>query len=188
MVDEEKKAQEEQLKNEKAKKGEDSELSSAEAAMKLKRELDEVKAENESLRAAKKEYYDKLLNEGEVKDNEPKPKYRTSSEIREEWKKNASNNTNLRNAQLSVEYDEAVTREAPKNERQVGMSYLPKGVDEKGNRIIPSLDEKDRAERTHNVLKACILESATEDNPVDEQTLTGGDPEVFNMALKRKGL
>lgn len=45
MTDEEKKAQEEQLKNEKAKKGEDSELSSAEAAMKLKRELDEVKAE-----------------------------------------------------------------------------------------------------------------------------------------------
>ena len=188
MTDEEKKAQEEQLKHEKAKKGEDSELSSAEAAMKLKKELDEVKAENDSLRAAKKEYYDKLLNEGKIKEDEPKPKHRTSSEIREDWKKNASNNTNLRNAQLSVEYDEAITREAPKNERQVGMSYLPKGVDEKGNRIIPSLEEKDRAKRTHDVLKACILESSTEDNPVDELTLTGGDPEVFNMALKRKGL
>ena len=188
MTEEELKAQEEQKKLEEANKGKNPELSEAEALKKLKEENDKLKSRNSQLEAAKKEYYDALLNDGELKEKDSKPKYRSSSEIREEWKKTASNNTNLRNAQLSVEYDEAITREAPKSERAVGMSYLPKGVDEKGNVIIPTPDEKDRAKRTHDFLKACIMQSSTEDKPVDEETLTGGDPKLFNMALAGKGL
>ena len=186
MVDEEK-TLEEQTKED-ANKGKNPELSEAEALKKLKEENDKLKSRNSQLEAAKKEYYDALLNDGELKEKDSKPKYRSSSEIRKEWKETASNNSNLRNAQLSVEYDEAITRETPKAEREVGMSYLPKGVDEKGNKIVPTLEEKDRAKRTHDVLKACILESGTDDNPVDAESLTGGDPELFNMALARKGL
>lgn len=172
MTDEEKKALEEA---EKAKKGENPELAEAEALKKLKEENERLTKENADMKEAKKEYWDTVLNGG--KKGEEKPKYRKSEEIREEMRKDCTKNTNLRNWQLSIELDEAVKRETGSS------SYLPKGVDENGTPFVPTVQEEENAERINEVMKECLQEAGT-----DMETFTGGDAELFNMALKKRKL
>ena len=174
MTEEELKALEEQKKLEEAKKG-NPELSEAEALKKLKEDNDKLAKENADLKEAKKTYYDTILNGG--KKGDEKPKFRSSNEIREEMIKNSTKNTNLRNWQLSIELDEAVIRETGLS------SYLPKGVDENGTPLIPTVQEEENAVRVNETIKECLKEAGT-----DMNTFTGGDPEAFNAALKKRKL
>lgn len=172
MTDEEKKALEEA---EKAKKGENPELAEAEALKKLKEENERLTKENADMKEAKSKYWDSVLNGG--KKGEEKPKYRNSEEIRKEMIENSSKNTNLRNWQLSIELDEAVRRETGAS------SYLPKGVDENGDPFVPTVQEEENADRVNETIKECLQEAGT-----DMDTFTGGDPQLFNMALKKRKL
>ena len=154
---------------------ENSELTEVEALKKLKEENEKLKAQNKSLEEAKSKAYDKILNGGKIVDNEPKT--RSSKEIRDEMQKTCTKNSNLRNWQLSYELDEAVRREEGQS------SYVPKGVDENGQPFVPTQDELANAEAVHDTIKECLEEAGT-----DMSTLTGGDPALFNMALKKRRL
>lgn len=147
------------------------EVKEAQAIIELKAERDALKKENESLKDAKAQYYDKLLNDNDppAEDNDPTKQFRSSEEIRKEMAETSSQNTNLRNAELSVELDEAVRRETGAS------SYLPHGHDEKGVPYSPTQDEIVRADRAHDMLVECIKEA-------------NGDPAEFNLALKRRKL
>lgn len=134
----------------------------AQALTELSAKIKKLESENQDLKEAKSKYYDSLLNGGSVEVVEPQ--VRSSEEIRKEMAKTGSDNTNLRNAELSVELDLAVRRETGES------SYLPKGHD-----ISPTVQERDVADRTLETLQSCIDEA-------------NGDPNEFNLALKRRKL
>lgn len=163
----------EELPNEEGKKKEELNpaLAEVEALKKLKEENEALKAQNKSLEEAKAKAYDSILNGG--KKQEEKPKYRTSTEIREEMQKTCTKNTNLRNWQLSIELDDAVRREKGQS------SYVPEGVDENGQPLVPTQEEIINGDSINTEIKKCLEQAGT-----DMETFTGGDPALFNMALK----
>lgn len=82
----------------------------AQAIEKLKEENKRLLAENDNLNAAKTKYYDKVLNGQESGKKEET--HRSAQEIREDlWGKGKKQRTNLENAKLYTELDDACMRE-----------------------------------------------------------------------------
>lgn len=114
----------------------------AQALMELKRQNDALKAENAELQAAKKEYYEAVLNGNPAPVEEEK---RDPKVIREEIAKKSGDLTNLECAKLYVELDDAV-------QARGGQSiFLPVG---KG--VTPTADEERTAQKMKEVLVDCI--------------------------------
>lgn len=136
-------------------------LSEAQALNEMSMKVRNLEAQNAELMAAKKKYYDSVLNGQTVEEVAP---YRTRDEIRKDLfgREEKDNMSNLEYAELAVELDDACIRETGES------CFLPKG---KG--VTPTVDEKDVALRMNSVLKECIEEA-------------DGDPEVFDQALKRR--
>lgn len=133
----------------------------ASALNEMSNKVRNLEAQNAELMAAKKKYYDTILNGGTVEEVAP---YRTRDEIRKELFsiEDKDNMTNLDYAKLAVELDDACIRE------QGESCFLPKG---KG--VTPTVDERDVAVRMNAVLKECIEEA-------------DGDPHIFDQALQRR--
>ncbi len=136
------------------------EADEAKKVLEMKKEMDSLKAENASLRKAKADYYDAVLNENVP---EEEPKKRTVKEIRDELVKRSEEGcTNLEYATLAVELDNAC-----KAEKNGQSCFLPKGRD-----VTPTADEYAVASKMNAVLSECIEESE-------------GDPDLFNMQLEK---
>lgn len=119
-----------------------------------------LEAQNAELMAAKKKYYDSILNGQSVEEVAP---YRTRDEIRKDlFGRDKQEMSNLEYAKLCVELDDACIREEGES------CFLPKGKD-----VTPTADERDTAERFHNALVECIEEA-------------GNDNEIFNQAMARR--
>lgn len=136
-------------------------LQEAQALNEMSNKVTKLEAENKELLAAKKKYYDTIIN-GQVPNSEA-PKERTAKEIREEMAKIKEKDalTNLEYVTKSLELDEAVRRETGAS------SYLPKG-----NGITPTTDERDVADRFAKFMTEAVAEA-------------NGDNEVFNNIIER---
>lgn len=134
----------------------------ASALTEMGKKVTALEAQNAELMAAKKKYYDAILNGSSTEDNGPKE--RTRDEIRKDLfgRKDKDCMSNLEYAKLVVELDDACIRE------QGESCFLPKGKD-----VTPTVDERSVAERLHNALKESIDESE-------------GDNELFNQAFARR--
>jgi len=133
----------------------------AQTLTELAKKVHDLQSENADLREAKKKYYDTLLNGTPVSDDTPVEEYRSAKEVREELVKTQANNTNLKNAELYVELNEAVIREG-------GQSvFLPRGKD-----VTPSYEEIELSERFPRILKECIEKAE-------------GSPSIFNTEFQR---
>lgn len=134
----------------------------AQALTEMSKKVNALEAQNAELMAAKKQYYDSILNGQTAEENVPE--FRTRDEIRKDLfgKEDKDNMTNLEYATLAVELDDACIRETGES------CFLPKG---KG--VTPTVDERDVAARFNTVLKECIEEAE-------------GDPRVFDQALQRR--
>lgn len=129
----------------------------AQALTELKRQFDALKAENADLLAAKKEYYEQVLNGNQAPVEEEK---RDPKVIREEIAKKSGDLSNLDNAKLYVELDDAV-------QARGGQSiFLPSG-----RGVTPTADEENTARKFKQVLVECIEKSE-------------GNPDRFNSELK----
>lgn len=135
-------------------------LQEAQALNEMSNRVHTLESENAELKAAKKKYYDTIIN-GQVPEDTPKEK--TAREIREEMAKIKEKDalTNLEYVTKSLELDNAVRRETGAS------SYLPKG-----NGITPTTDERDIAERFHDFMTEAVKEA-------------DGDNEVFNNIIER---
>lgn len=129
----------------------------AQVLIELKKQNDALLAQNAELQAAKTKYYDAVLN-GQ---SEPTGvQSRTPKEIREEIAKKSADNTNLENAKLYLELNEAVKARG-------GQSiFLPVGKN-----VQITYDEAEGARKLEEALKLCV-EAAN------------GDPDRFNSELK----
>lgn len=127
----------------------------------MSKQMQSLKAENAALQKAKRDYYDAILNGGTISE-ESAPKYRTKEEIRKDLMHDTADKTNLEYLTLALELDDACIREDGKS------CFLPKG---KG--VNPTLEEKEVAQRFHQVVQECI-------------DYADGDPDVFNMELQRR--
>lgn len=136
-------------------------LDEAQALSEMSKKMSTLEAQNAELLAAKKKYYDSILNGQTVEEVAP---YRTRDEIRKELFgiEDKDNMSNLKYATLAVELDDACIRETGES------CFLPKG---KG--VTPTVDERDVAVRMNSVLKECIEEA-------------NGDPQIFDQALARR--
>lgn len=138
----------------------------AQAFMEMSNRVKSLEAENKSLQKAKRDYYDAILN-GQTLSEASGPKKRSVDEIRKDLMTNIDKGcTNLKYAELSLELDDAVIEETGES------CFLPKGHDQHGNPIRPTMDEYATAQRFHEVLQDCV-ETAD------------GDPEVFNVEFAR---
>lgn len=137
-------------------------LDEAQALSEMSKKVSTLEAQNAELMAAKKKYYDAILNGQTVEDNGPK--YRTKDEIRKDLfgRDDKDNMTNLEYATLAVELDDACIREDGES------CFLPKGKN-----VTVTSDERETAVRFHDCLETCIKEA-------------DGDPEVFDQALNRR--
>lgn len=152
----------EEIKNEEALpvQGTDS-LEEAQALNEMSKKVKTLEAQNAELMAAKKRYYDSILNGSTVEENAPKT--RSKNEIRKElFVDRKEDLSNLEYAKLVVELDEACIREDGES------CFLPKGKD-----VEPTADERQTAERFRECLVDCIEEAE-------------GDEELFNQALARR--
>lgn len=138
-------------------------LGEASALDEMGKKVKVLEAQNAELLAAKKKYYDSILNGSESMEDAG-PKERTRDEIRKDLfgRKDKDNMSNLEYAKLVVELDDACIREEGES------CFIPKGKD-----VNPTVDERDTAKRFHEVLKTCIKEA-------------DGDNEIFNQALARR--
>lgn len=135
-------------------------LDEAQALSEMSKKVSALEAQNAELMAAKKKYYDAILNGQTVEEG---AQYRTKDEIRKDlFKQDRDEISNLDYAKLVVELDDACIREDGES------CFLPKGKD-----VTPTADERDTAERFHECLVTCINEA-------------DGDNEVFNQALARR--
>lgn len=108
--------------------------------------LKSLEAQNAELLAAKKKYYDAMLNGAEVKEEVP---YRSRDEIRKDLFGRDMDSISSRDyAKLVVELDDACIRE------QGESCFLPKGKN-----ISPTVDERDVAKRMHDSLEYCVSNS-----------------------------
>lgn len=107
-----------------------------------------LEAQNAELMAAKKKYYDQVLNGNTVE--ESVPQFRTRDEIRKDLfgREDKDNMSNLDYAKLTIELDDACIRETGES------CFLPKG-----RNATPSYEEKDVAVRMHNALQSSIEQS-----------------------------
>jgi len=135
----------------------------AAAAMeKLKAENEKLRVENDSLQKAKTAYYDKVINGAEPPKEEKK--LRSAKEIREDlWGKGKRDRTNLENAVLYNELDNACIRETGKS------AYLPP-INEKGSY---SQEDIELAKATHKAFDELIEEA-------------DGNPDVFDSEFIRR--
>lgn len=132
----------------------------AQALNEMSNKVKTLEAQNAELMAAKKKYYDSILNGQTVEEVAP---YRTRDEIRKDlFSKDKQEMSNLEYAKLTVELDDACIREDGES------CFLPKG-----RNVTVTSDERNTAERFHNCLVDCIEEA-------------DGDEEVFNQALARR--
>lgn len=135
-------------------------LEEAQALSEMSKKVSILEAQNAELQAAKKKYYDSILNGQTVEEVAP---YRTRDEIRKElFDEKRDEISNLDYAKLVVELDDACIREEGES------CFLPKGKD-----VTPTADEYMTAERFHACLVDCIEEA-------------DGDNEIFNQALARR--
>lgn len=132
----------------------------ASALTEMSNKVRNLEAQNAELMAAKKKYYDAILNGNTVEDNGPQ--YRTRDEIRKDLFQGDKELSNLEYAKLVVELDDACIREEQES------CFLPKG-----RNVTVTADERDVATRFHNCLVDCIEEA-------------DGDNEIFNQAMNRR--
>lgn len=119
-----------------------------------------LEAQNAELMAAKKKYYDAILNGVTV---EEVVQYRNRDEIRKDlFGKDKSEISNLEYAKLVVELDDACIRETGES------CFLPKGKN-----VSITSDERETAQRVHDCLSDCIEEA-------------NNDSQIFNQALARR--
>lgn len=133
----------------------------AQALTEMKRRNSELEAENAQLQAAKKQYYDAVLNGQKA---EPEVvKLRTRQEIVKDMREAIQKGgvTNIEYAKLAVELNEACIAETGES------CFLPKG-----RNVSPTADEVALSEKFPDFLKEC-LEAAD------------GDPDVFNNEVER---
>lgn len=157
MIDEEK------LQNEQALNQQGTDLlAEAQALTEMRNRNASLEAQNAELLAAKKKYYDAILNGQTAEDNGPKE--RTRNEIRKDLfgKDGKENMSNLEYAKLVVELDDACIRETGES------CFLPKG-----RNVTPTAEEILTAEKVHNCLADCIEKA-------------DGDAVVFNQELERR--
>lgn len=133
----------------------------ASALNEMSNKVKTLEAQNAELMAAKKKYYDAILNGTTTEDNGPKE--RTVEEIRKDLfdRKDKDNMSNLEYAELAVELDDACIRETGES------CFVPKGKN-----VQVTYDEQMSAAKMNAVLKECI-ESAD------------GDPNIFNREFAR---
>lgn len=135
-------------------------LDEAQALNEMSKKVSTLEAQNAELMAAKKKYYDSILNGQSVEEVAPN---RTRDEIRKElFGKDMQEMSNLEYAKLVVELDDACIREEGES------CFLPKGKN-----VTPTSDERLTAERFHDCLVDCIEEA-------------DGNAEVFNQAMARR--
>lgn len=138
----------------------------AQALIELRKQVDDLKAENASYKKAQAEVYDKILNGGTPDSAEPG--HRPINEIRKELIDGSKNGIdNLHYAKLTIELDDALIADGQDS------CFLPKGRMPNGQSISPTADEVATATKFHNVINECIQES-------------DGDPDRFNMELKMR--
>lgn len=149
-----------ELINEQAITQESSNVLEAQALNELKKRNDALQAQNADLMAAKKMYYDSVIN-GQLPE-ESAPKERTVKEIRDELVGKVEKGcTNLEYMTLAMELDDACIREEGQS------CFLPKGKD-----VTVTADEVMLSEKFPRIIKECI-ETAD------------GDPVIFDNELKR---
>ena len=136
-------------------------LAEAQALTEMSNKVKTLEAQNAELLAAKRKYYDTIINGNQVDEHTAQPK--TAKEIGEELAKIKEKDslTNLEYVTKSLELDEAVVRETGHS------SFLPMG---KG--ISPTADEESIAERYTKFMKQAVNEA-------------DGDPAVFNSIIER---
>lgn len=133
----------------------------ASALTEMSNKVKTLEAQNAELMAAKKKYYDSILNGQSAE--ETAPQFRTRDEIRKDlFSKDREEISNLEYAKLAIELDDACIREEGES------CFLPKG-----RNVTITSDERATAERFHACLEECIEEA-------------DGDNEVFNQALERR--
>ncbi len=132
----------------------------ASALTEMSNKVRNLEAQNAELMAAKKKYYDAILNGNTAEDNGPAE--RTKLEIRKDLFQGDKELSNLEYAKLVVELDDACIREDGES------CFLPKG-----RNVTVTADERDVANRFHNCLVDCIEEA-------------DGDNEIFNQAMNRR--
>lgn len=135
-------------------------LEEASALNELGNKVRTLQAQNAELMAAKKKYYDAIINGNTAEDNGPTE--RTRDEIRKDLFGGNKELSNLEYAKLVVELDDACIREDGES------CFLPKG-----RNVTVTADERDVANRFHNCLVDCIEEA-------------DGDEEIFNQAMNRR--
>lgn len=139
-----------------------SEEVAAAAIEKLKAENEKLMSENKDLKQAKVAYYDKIINGADPSSKEKN--LRSAKEIRDDlWGKGKKDRTNLDNAILYNELDDACIREEGKS------AYLPP-VNEKGSY---TQDDIDLAKKTHKAFEELIEEA-------------NGNPDVFDSEFMRR--
>lgn len=116
------------------------------ALAEMSKKVQELEAKNAELNAAKKKYYDAVLNGG----TEPSEVHvKTLKEAREDlWSGDVTTLSNRQYAEKALELDNACIRETGES------CFLPKG---KG--VTPTVDERDVAERMHKALEYCLENS-----------------------------
>lgn len=141
-------------------------LAEAQALTEMSSKVRNLEAENAELKAAKKKYYDAVLNGNTLEDNGPKE--RTVKEIRKDLfgRDNKDDMTNLEYATLAVELDDACIRETGES------CFIPKGKN-----VEVSYDETITATKMKKALQ-------------DSIEAADGDPNAFNREfakfIKRK--
>lgn len=136
-------------------------VAEASALTEMSNKVRNLEAQNAELMAAKKKYYDSILNGSTVEDSGPT--YRTRDEIRKDlFGRDQQNISNLEYAKLVVELDDACIRE------QGESCFIPKGKD-----VQVTAEEYMTAQNFHNALVDCIEEA-------------DGNNEIFNQAMARR--
>lgn len=132
----------------------------ASALNEMSNKVKALEAQNAELMAAKKKYYDSVLNGQTVEEVAP---YRTKKEIRQDlFGRDKQEISNLEYAKLVVELNEACIREDGES------CFLPKGKE-----ATPTYEEQQTAVKFHNALVECIEEA-------------NGDNAIFNQAMARR--
>ena len=131
-------------------------LEEAREITELKAKNDELAKENDELKEAHKEMIGEMLNNRTPRKEEA-PKLKTAKECRHELEKvYQRRGNNLEFAKAMVELNDAVKREE-------GRSVW----EPKGRNLVPTYEEKMRAERMESIFKHCL-------------EVAGGDPDAFD--------